>query len=270
MPPLIDSSRFSPQPWRSVYEFIQPSLESALALDRINGLYERCQGGSPEEFAEKVLQALEISWDGSTGIPDGLQGRQGGLMVVANHPFGGPEALLLFLLLKRLRPDYRILANFILGQVTEIKPRLLLVDPFGGAESFDKNRVSMRQALRWLKEGNLLGIFPAGEVSTWRFDEGRVADKDWNPQVGRLAMASGAAVLPLYFEGGNPFLFHALGLISARLRTALLPRAVFRQRRTELKFRFGAVISSEEIKRLGTPDLVTRALRERTYALQKN
>jgi putative hemolysin len=121
-----------------------------------------------------------------------------------------------------------------------------------------------------LKRGGLLGLFPAGEVSSWRFDEGRVADKDWHPQLGRLALATGSDILPLYFEGSNSAFFHLFGLLSPRLRTLLLPRSLLDPSTEFLRFRAGRLVSHEEIQKLGSASRISIALRSRTYALQPN
>jgi putative hemolysin len=270
MPPLVDSARLIPQAWRFLYAPFQGAAESLTALSDLNRMYDRCRGGSPEAFIHRVLGDIGFSWT----FPDkelALAGsRPGPLLVLSNHPMGGPEAMLLLLALQRMRPDYRVMANFLMAGVAEIQPRLLLVDPFGSAASATRNVSPLRQTLQYLGKGGLVGAFPAGEVSAWRFDEGRVADRDWNPQLARLAIASGASVLPAYFDGGNGLAFQLAGMLHPTLRTLMLPRAVMKPARRHISLKLGSLLSPTELKHLHAQGDLSAALRRRVYALSYN
>jgi putative hemolysin len=267
VPPLIDSAQALPRAWRPYYQPFQTLAESISSISELNRLYERCQGGTPEDFAQKVLRDLGYIWKLPQKELLEAGSLKGPLLVLANHPMGGPEAVLMFLLLASMRQDYRIMANFMLARIPELKPSFLLMDPFDSEGSKSRNVPGLRQTLRYLKSGGLVGAFPAAEVSSWRFDEGRIADRDWSPQMARLALLSGASILPIYFEGGNDLIFQMAGLIHPRLRSLLLPRAVMRPARHEIRLRLGAVMGPAELKRLAAAGNLSSALRRRVYAL---
>lgn len=268
--PLIDSSALVPAWARPLYRPWQGPLERGLGFRGLNQVYERCQGGSPEAFAAKVLEDLGVRWAWPAGQLEALRAHQGPLIVAANHPFGGVEALVLMQVLYSLRPDYRLMANFLLNGIEEIRPRLILVDPFEGEGASRRNVEPMRQALGLLRQGGLLGLFPAGEVSSPQDGEGRVADKAWSPHLAALARKTGAAVLPLHFEGHNGPLFQAAGKLSPRLRTLLLPRALLKPARKDLRFQVGSPIPASRLEGLGDDAAAAAYLRARCYLLRED
>jgi len=266
-PKLADSALLFPawlRPWSAP---LQAPLDAFLGLGAINATYERVRGGNPEEFAAKILETIGVAWEFPDSEVQRLRSVQGPLIVAANHPLGGPESLLLMLLLSRIRPDYRILANLVLGAVPEARPRLILVDPFGSSSSAARNVAPLRESLGWLRQGGILGVFPAGEVSSWSFRRGRVEDVDWKDLVVRLSRHSGAPVLPLHFEGRNRLLFQAAGLLSPLLRTAMLPRTLLKPAVKRLRFRFGSPVPPERLAALGGDRQAAAYLKERCYLL---
>lgn len=252
----------------SVYRLMRPGLERLLAFDQLNRISlaaeEIADGDSPENRILRVLDArCSVEAADLDHIPE-----EGPCIVVANHPFGGIEGLLLASLLKRKRPDVKIMANYMLGQIGQLRELFILVDPFGTTNSTKANIAGMKEALRWLAGGGVLGIFPAGEVS--HFDPGRgdVSDPAWSASIGRLVQRSGAPVLPLYFEGQNGPLFQMLGMLHPVLRTARLPHEFVNKRGLRIAARIAAPIPPERLARFKTPSDLAAYLRIRTY-LQK-
>ncbi|MFH1032994.1 MAG: GNAT family N-acyltransferase [Pseudomonadota bacterium] len=239
-----------------------------LALRRIEEVYARARGAaSPQAFLQAVLEDLGIStrlreqdW---AGLP-----RQGATLVVANHPFGGLEGMILAQQLLALRPDVKVMANYLLGRVPELRELFLLVDPFGGDGATGSNLAPLRQALRWLKDGGLLVVFPAGEVAHWRPSQGRVADPPWSPAAALLAGKAGAAVVPVHFQGRNSLLFQTLGLLNSRLRTAMLPRELANKAGHQVTLTVGRPIAASRYQRSGGGAEATSYLRQRTYLLR--
>jgi putative hemolysin len=186
---------------------------------------------------------------------------------VCNHPFGGIEAIFLVLFLSEIRSDFRIIANFFLDRVEEVRDTLLLVDPFGGSEARQFNLQPVKQAIRYLKEGGLLGIFPSGEVASLNLRTGQIREPSWNPLVGRLILQSGAAALPLYFHGTNSLLFHLAGILNPRLRTSLLIREFVSPAAKKVHYQVGKVLPYEKLASLGSAEQITAYLRGKTYLL---
>ncbi len=194
----------------------------------------------------------------------------GPLVVVANHPFGALDGLLLGEMLGRVRSDVRLLANFVLSRIPEMVDLCFFVDPFDQPGSRRQNIASLRGATRWLSRGGVLVVFPAGEVSHMRWRTFRITDSPWNEAIGRLILKSGASVLPVFIEGGNSRLFQTLGLLSPWLRTAMLARELLNKRDHTVSLRIGTVTDDKRLADLGQPRDVIDYLRVRTFMLRRS
>ncbi len=253
---------------RSLFATTRPAFEKAMAFGPLNDIYAQvspCHDAL--EFAEKSLAALgvkvEVDEAQLRAIP-----QDGPLIIVANHPFGGLEGLVMIAMLGRVRPDVRVLANYFLRRIPELRPAMFFVDPFGRADSAARNLQPLRAAARWLKQGGVLGVFPAGEVShlTMRFRH--VVDPPWNDVVARMAGMAKAAVVPVYFDGRNSDLFQLAGFVHPRLRTALLPRELLKKRDSRVQVQVGTAVPFERLAGFAKPQHMTAYLRMRTYILK--
>jgi len=250
----------------------QPLLAAAnhlTGLTCLNGLYQRArQGAADGDFLDSALATL--------GVRCELDPRRlaqvsatGPLVVVANHPFGGVEGMALAQALRQRRPDLRILANHLLGRIPELDPLMIHVNPFAGGAAVRQNHTPLRQALAWLKGGGALLVFPAGTVSHWHLRARAVTDPPWQPTVSWLVRRSQATVLPVFVAGRNSAGFQLAGLISPRLRTALLVRELLRSRQRVLRAECGRPIGAAELDGLADDAERTAWLRLKVYALAR-
>lgn len=254
---------------RRVARLASVSAESILALDQLNALYSDCSAGNPDyrEFLHRCLNWVRVRWKPSeqdlARIP-----KTGPLVVVANHPFGAVEGIILGAILSEVRSDVKVMANFLLGRISELRDLFIFVDPFENESSAAANVSGLRQSIRHLRDGGVLAVFPAGEVASVDLRRREIIDPKWNTTVGRIIQKTGAPVLPVYFEGRNSILFQTLGLIHPRMRTALLAREFFNQRGRRVEARIGSVIPPRRIESFERDEEVTAYLRHRTYLLQ--
>ncbi len=209
---------------------------------------------------ERVIEELELRPE-YVGAVEEIPAT-GPLVVVANHPFGIVEGPILGALFGQVRRDVLFVTNSLLAELPELCPQIIAVDPFGGASH--ANTAAVRQALKHLQGGGALVVFPAGEVSSVRPKLGRVADSDWQPMAARLAMKTGARVLPVYFDGHNGPGFQLAGLIHPALRTLLLPSQMLARRRRTVRVAVGRAMGVERFRDAGQ---MTMHLRNRVYAL---
>ena len=253
---------------QKLYATVEWPLKKVLALNRINRVYERISN-FPDSiyFTDRVLRALSIGYEVSEEDRDKIP-RTGPVVVVANHPFGGIEGIILASLLNSVRRDIKLMANFILGHIPEMREILILVDPFGTSRSAAFNMRPIKESLAWLKDGHMLGVFPAGEVSHIHLHTREITDPPWNHTIARLIQKSGATVLPVFFKGFNSPLFQTLGLVHPRVRTLLLPREVLKKRRKTIKVGVGTPISYKKLARFTSEKDLTSYLRLRTYTLK--
>lgn len=224
-------------------------LERILGLTTLTQLYHTIQSEPSEErFTSRILSMLRISSDCKASDREQIP-REGALVAVANHPYGAVEGMLLLEEVRNRRQDVRIMANYLLSTLPELREDLIFVDPFGREGSIARNVNALRQALQWLREGKALIVFPAGEVASFAPKAFRVREAPWQVSVMRLIRNAEVPVqvLPTYIHGSASLLFHLVGKIHPRLRTLLLAREMIRLRGRRIVMRMGTPLDSEKL-----------------------
>ena len=243
-------------------------IERASGLRADDDIYARAWK-MPKEipFCDRVLQAVGVRTrffeEDLSQVP-----KEGAVVVVANHPFGGIEGVILLSLLRRVRPDVKAMANYLLEAIPEMRGDFIFVDPFGTKSATKVNMRPIKESLTWLKEGHLLIVFPSGEVSSFDRRTLRVRDPAWNPSIAALVRKTGATVVPMFFPGRNSVAFNLAGFIHPRLRTLLLPRQFANKKGKALSVRIGTPLSTKALEPFSTDDVqLIKYLRFRSYLL---
>lgn len=216
-------------PQGSLWQFFTPLLDRVLGLSALDHAYitHGCAGLAPTEFAERALQALEVQCPNAAQILSKIP-KEGPVLILANHPFGGIEGILLIAMLSRHRPDIKILANRWLSTVPELRPMFIAINPFQPAAL--GNASALRDCHRHLKDNGLLTLFPAGRVSYYQNPPGAISDHPWHRVAGQLAKTSQTTVLTLFISGHNSKMFYRLGRISPKFRLLMLTRELLKSR----------------------------------------
>ncbi len=243
------------------------TLDGALGLATLTRRYH----GLPESDTTADFVRLALAELGAQACPDQAElarvPKTGPTIVVANHPHGGLDGLVLMDVLLRHRPDVKFLANHFLAKFAELRSLFLTVDPFGGTSAIRYNIAAARAARQWLASGGLLVLFPGGEVSSFNWRERQVLDPTWDTGVVRLVARSDAPVVPAHISGRNSLLFQACGLVHPRLRTALLAHEMLSGREPRIDVRFGLPVTAELVNDFDDAAQATRYLRAKTYLL---
>ncbi|MDK1492157.1 lysophospholipid acyltransferase family protein [Sinorhizobium sp. 7-81] len=181
------------------------------------------------------------------------------LVIVANHPFGIGDGIAVLSLAEQLGRPFRVLINNELLKVPEIAPYSLPVSFEETKEALALNMATRHEAVRLLKEGVTIIVFPAGGVATARRGFGKAEDLPWKMFPARLIQSARASVIPIYFEGQNGPLFHLASKVSLTLRISLLIREFRRLSGTTIAARIGRVLAWEELRAHGDrKDLLAR------------
>lgn len=243
------------------------AVERLLSLRRLESLYRTAQdGNASDRFIERAMDALHIEVVTDEARLATLP-CTGPLIVVANHPFGGLDGLLLAGLIRRVRLDVKIMANYIGARVPELNHHCIWVDPFGGPGAAARNVAGMRQAVRWVRDtGGALIVFPAGEVAHLRLADRGVVESTWSPSIARLIRLTQSPVVPVHFPGRNSIAFQLAGLIHPRLRTVMLPREVVNKQGSCVHVEVGHVIPAVKLLHRSDEEM-TDYLRARTELL---
>jgi len=242
--------------------------EKFIPVDKVRDLYRRVRQ-SPEGFGlENLLTEmrvdLRVAAADTARIPS-----TGPVVAVANHPFGMLDGVVLAVLLTRVRADVKVMTNYLLRDVPELARHCIFVDPFQNGAATYTNREAVREALAWLRQGRMLAIFPAGEVSHWQFPQAEIADPAWNDTAARLIRRTGAAALPVYFCGRNSVGFHLFGMIHPRLRSAFLLQEFLHQEGRTVEVRIGSEIPGDSVAGMAGDKEAIEYLRWRTYLLAR-
>lgn len=146
----------------------------------------------------------------------------GPVIIVANHPHGLVDGMVLAELIGRVRTDYKILTRSLLTGIPEIEEFMIPV-PFPHEENALKKNLEMRKAaMGHLEAGGVIVLFPSGSVAcsdTWF---GPAVEKEWNPFTAKMVQRSRAVVVPIFFPGQNSRAYQIANLVSATLRQGLL------------------------------------------------
>jgi putative hemolysin len=245
--------------------FIGWLLMKLLKISTINKFYKRNKHLSGVVFLDSILEEFQIKFE----IPEEDLKRlpkDGAYITVSNHPLGGIDGILLLKLMLEQRDDFKIIANFLLHRIEPMKPYIMPVNPFEDRKEVKSSITGFKNALIHLREGHPLGIFPAGEVSTYR-DGKLVVDKPWEEAAMKLVKKAKVPVVPIYFHAKNSQLFYKLSKISDTFRTAKLPSEVLTQKRRVIKVRIGKPISVEDQNEHASLDEFCEFLRRKTYML---
>lgn len=193
----------------------------------------------------------------------------GPVVVVANHPHGLVDGMILADLIGRRRTDYKILTRALLTGIDEVAASYMISVPFPHEPDAQRKSVEMRaKAMAHLKEGGVISVFPSGVVASSDTLFGPVIEREWNVFTAQMIRRSGAKVVPIYFPGANSRAYQMANRISATLRQSLLLHEVVRGCNAPQKPVVGAPISDEQMKLLESdPRGFMTWLRAHTLAL---
>ncbi|RXF71340.1 GNAT family N-acyltransferase [Arcticibacter tournemirensis] len=240
-------------------------LMEIMKINDVNAAFSKAHHLEGIDFIDKILEILGIRVEFDEAELKNIP-RSGAFIAIANHPYGGIEGLVLLKILCTVRPEARLMANFILKKIPNLSEYFIAVNPFENIEH-SSSISGIKSTMAILKKGDPIGIFPAGEVSTYKIGSQQITDKLWHPVVGKIITKAKVPVIPIYFHGNNGLLFNIISLIHPALRTAKLPSELFNKQGHKIRLRIGKLIPAEDIPfQNNTPKLLAY-LRAKTYSL---
>jgi len=242
-------------------------LMKVLKISNLNKFYDKNKHLKDVAFLNAILDDLEIKFE----IPEEDFKRlpkEGAYITISNHPLGGIDGVLLLKLMLEREPNFKIIANFLLHRIAPLKKYIMPVNPFENHKDAKSSVIGIKETLIHLSEGKPLGMFPAGEVSTYK-DGKLVVDKPWEEGAIKVIRKAQVPVVPIYFHAKNSQLFYFLSKIGDTLRTAKLPSEVFSQKDRVIKVRIGKPISVNEQNEYESIEEYSNFLRKKTYMLSK-
>lgn len=240
-------------------------LMELMKINEVNTAFEKAKHLEGVAFIDKILDIIGITVEFDESELKNFP-KEGAFIAIANHPYGGIEGLILLKIMCTVRPDSKLMANFLLKKIPNLSDYFIGVNPFENLEH-SSSISGIKTTIKQLKSGTPVGIFPAGEVSTFKARTQHVSDRLWHPVVGKLISKADVPVIPVYFHGNNSLLFQILSLIHPALRTAKLPSELFNKKGHKIRLRIGKQITTSKLPFQQNNKRLLEYLRAKTYAL---
>ncbi len=251
--------------------FMKNPVSSALMrlskIDEVNSLYNKVKDKEGKEFFDSFVRERHLKYivfeEDLAKIP-----KTGAFILVANHPLGAIDGILMTKILSEIRPDFKIMGNFLLSRIQPMQPYVISVNPFENRKELHNSSAGMRETLKHLANGGCVGIFPAGEVSNKNNPFGEILDKEWEKPAVKLIKMAKVPVVPMYFHAKNSKLFYQLAKIHPNLQTVLLPSEMMHNRDKPIRMRIGKPISLKAIEEQEDIEELGEFLKRKVYMMK--
>ena len=236
-------------------------------INKVNDLYDKIKDLEGQEFFDKLLEELNVKYlafqEDLAKIP-----KTGPFILVSNHPLGALDGVIMCKILTEIRPDFKVMGNFLLTKIKPMEPYVISVNPFEKRKEAYSSMSGMREALKHLSEGGCLGIFPAGEVSNKNNEYNEILDKEWQEPALKLIKKAQVPVVPMYFHAKNSKLFYNVSKIHPDLQTLLLPSEMVNKREKPIKIRIGKPVTPKILNEYETPKELGEFLKKKVYMMK--
>lgn len=244
------------------------AMEKVTGQPKIKKIYfDYVDDGRPNEmFWTDALERLKIQYQLHnplrTAIPE-----KGRLLVIANHPFGVIDGLVLCSMISQVRQDYRIITHQVLRQAPAVMDKILPIDFAETPSALATNLETRNEALKFLKSEGVVIIFPAGGISLAPKFIGPAFDSEWKTFAAKLATQQDTTILPFYFNGRNSVLYQMARRMSVTLGYSLMFREICKQMNKKVDVTMRKPITNADLAAFSTRQDVTDFMRKRTYGL---
>tara|TARA_B100001121_G_scaffold143067_1_gene125145 strand:- start:931 stop:1782 length:852 start_codon:yes stop_codon:yes gene_type:complete len=242
------------------------AMEKVTGQPKIKKLYfDYVEDGRPREmFWTDALKRLNISYkakrEKGAKIP-----RTGPVLVVANHPFGVIDGLVLCAMMSEIRQDYKIITHQVLRQAPAVMDKILPIDFSETETALATNLETRREAHRHLKNDGAVIIFPAGGISLAPNLIGPAFDSEWKTFAAKLAQIKNTTIVPFFFEGRNSVVYQVARRLSVTLGYSLMFREICKQMNRQVNVTIRTPLRSAELDQFETRNDMIDFLRQRTY-----
>lgn len=245
------------------------SIEGLSGRDRYARLYDIWRSdiiGKSDRVFAKLLDLIGVELDVKGNWPlESIPTEP--IVIVANHPFGIGDGVAVLALAEQLGRPFKVLIHNDLLKVPEMAPYSLPISFEETRQALAMNIRSRHEAMRLLKDGTTIIVFPAGGVATARKGFGLAEDLPWKMFPAKLIQATGASVLPIYFEGQNGRLFHLASRVSMTLRLSLLIHEFRRLSGRTITAHVGKVLTLETLSSGGDRKNLLDRLYEAVFSM---
>lgn len=242
------------------------AMEKVTGQPKIKKLYfDYVDDERPRElFWTDALKRLNISYD-ARREPGAEIPKTGPVLVIANHPFGVIDGLVLCAMMSEIRQDYKIITHQVLRQAPAVMDKILPIDFAETETALATNLETRREAHKHLKNDGAVIIFPAGGISLAPNLIGPAFDSEWKTFAAKLAQTKDTTIVPFFFDGRNSVVYQAARRVSVTLGYSLMFREICKQMNRQVRVTVRTPINSKELDAFSNRNDITDFLRRRTY-----
>jgi putative hemolysin len=242
------------------------TLLQMLKYNILNKVYSQAHDKDPLFLINSLLNELDLKYElpeeDLKNIP-----AEGAFITVSNHPYRGIDSMILYRIISQKRKDFRIMASYLLHQITSLREIVIPVNTFETAASIKSSFAGIKEGIIHLKDGHPLAIFPVGEVSSQIEVSKIIVDKEWQNAAIKFIKNAGVPIVPVYFHGTRPRLSHIVGKVHPLLRTIKLPAELTQKKNRTVQVRIGSPITVKEQSDFENIFQFGKYLRARIYSL---
>ena len=256
---------FSPIFKKSYGSLLAKLMMKILGFDKVNRVYDSGKHKTGTDIEDAMIDGLGITRKvHNIEILKQFEGQS--FITVSNHPYGHIDGIMLVGEVAKVRPDYKVMVNWMLNLIDTMQDHFIGVNPYDKS-TVDRSSLSgVKECIAHLKENHPLGFFPAGAVSK-NVGGNKVKDRDWQESVIKLIRKANIPVIPAYLSGQNSWVFNFLDKIDWRLRTVRLCHELDTKKGKTIHLVFGDPIMPETQKQFIDIRQFGEFLKDKTYQL---
>ncbi|MCC8146090.1 MAG: lysophospholipid acyltransferase family protein [Bacteroidales bacterium] len=266
---LIDIKLFeslSPVFKKSYGPFLAKCAMKIAGLNKVNRVYDSAKYKEGTDIEDAMIDGLGITRKvHNIDVLKQFEGEP--FITVSNHPYGHIDGIMLIGEVAKVRPDYKVMVNWMLGLIDIMEDHFIGVNPYSSDSVKKSSLDGVKECILHLKQKHPLGFFPAGAVSK-SIGNNKVEDRDWQEGVLKLIRKAKVPVVPVYISGQNSWFFNFLDKIDWRIRTVRLCHELDTKKGKTIHMVFGDPISLEEQNNYKDINSFGQFLKEKTYLLQ--
>lgn len=236
-------------------------------INQVNKLYDILKEKTDKDFFDSFVRERDLKYvvfeEDLAKIP-----KTGPFILVSNHPLGAIDGILMTKILTEIRPDFKVMGNFLLEKIKPMKPYVISVNPFENRKEVKSSATGMRETLKHLENGGCVGVFPAGEVSNKNNIFNEILDKPWEKSALKLIKMAKVPVVPMYFHAKNSRFFYQASKLHPDLQTLMLPSEMMNKREKPIKIRIGKPVSVKVLEDHDTIEEMGEFLQKKIYMLK--
>ncbi|KQM43244.1 lysophospholipid acyltransferase family protein [Chryseobacterium sp. Leaf201] len=246
---------------------VASAIMSIAKINEVNKLYNKLKHKEGKDFFDSFVRERNLSYiafeEDLAKIP-----KTGPFILVSNHPLGAIDGILMCKILSEVRPDFKVMGNFLLEKIEPMEPYVISVNPFENRKEVHSSSSGMRETLKHLQNGGCVGIFPAGEVSNKNNPYNEILDKEWEKPALKLIKMAKVPVVPMYFHAKNSRIFYQVAKLHPNLQTLMLPAEMMNEREKPIRIRIGRSIAVKAMDDMETTDELGEFLKRKVYMMK--